>query len=476
MNDDPWAMGMSGARALPSLRQFEVTGHPLRRALRFILLATPDVVAFVLAVLAVQGLLHSVLGGALGAGSGGLLLSHDTVVSALLFLVMAVCLYHSGRYSVGTDAGPRGSYLPRYCALACLVHGAVILLLGFREGYMLAVWALLPTFAAGTRRLVWAAFRDSGLLSARTLLIGSPQAVGVVRDMLGDGTASGLDVVGTNGTAVPPGTSAGSAWHDLLVRHGAEMVVVAVQGHTDEQPMLRSLQKAGVPAAKMIALDGAGRPLRPQQMGSRIGLHPAEHALKSMVDFVSALLLLVLLSPALLLLAAVVKLDGGPILFRHERVGLRGRMFHCLKFRTMFPDGDKLLHDLLERDPEARREWNATQKLRRDPRVTPVGRFLRDTSMDELPQLLNVLQGEMSLVGPRPVVPVELPRYGTDIAYYLAATPGLTGLWQVSGRSDTSYERRVQLDIAYVRNWSFWTDIRILLQTFPVVLLRRGAV
>ena len=128
------------------------------------------------------------------------------------------------------------------------------------------------------------------------------------------------------------------------------------------------------------------------------------------------------------------------------------------------------------RDPAARAEWDATQKLRDDPRVTKYGRLMRDTSLDELPQLLNVLRGEMSLVGPRPIVQAEVPRYGSDIQLYHDAIPGLTGLWQVSGRSDTSYQRRVELDCEYVRTWSFWKDVAILFKTVPAVLLRRGAV
>jgi lipopolysaccharide/colanic/teichoic acid biosynthesis glycosyltransferase len=139
-------------------------------------------------------------------------------------------------------------------------------------------------------------------------------------------------------------------------------------------------------------------------------------------------------------------------------------------------NGDRILADLLAKDPEAAAEWAATQKLRNDPRITPIGRFLRNTSLDELPQLLNVLHGEMSLVGPRPVVQSELSFYGENADYYMQARPGMTGLWQVSGRSDTTYEQRVRLDVWYVRNWTLWHDLAILLKTIPVVLFRRGAV
>jgi UDP-galactose-lipid carrier transferase len=138
-------------------------------------------------------------------------------------------------------------------------------------------------------------------------------------------------------------------------------------------------------------------------------------------------------------------------------------------------ESDRVLEKLLFNDPVAAAEWAATQKLRNDPRITSVGRFLRLSSLDELPQLFNVLRGEMSLVGPRPIVQAEVARYGDEIEYYYETKPGLTGLWQVSGRSDTSYERRVRLDVWYVRNWTLWHDIAILLKTIPAVFLQRGA-
>jgi Undecaprenyl-phosphate galactose phosphotransferase WbaP len=171
----------------------------------------------------------------------------------------------------------------------------------------------------------------------------------------------------------------------------------------------------------------------------------------------------------------LIRLDGGPTLFRHNRLGAHMRMFPCLKFRTMHVNGDAILAQHLATNPEAAAEWATVQKLRNDPRITLVGRFLRKTSLDELPQLINVLRGEMSLVGPRPIVTSEVSFYGDSIDYYSRAKPGLTGLWQVSGRNNTSYPKRVQLDVWYVKNWSFWHDIVILMKTVPAVLLRRGA-
>lgn len=192
-------------------------------------------------------------------------------------------------------------------------------------------------------------------------------------------------------------------------------------------------------------------------------------------DAASATLLLLALSPLLALLALAVKADGGPALFGHARVGQNGTRFRCWKFRSMVPDADKVLGDLLASDPASAEEWRQHQKLKSDPRITAIGRFLRGSSLDELPQLFNVLVGQMSLIGPRPVTEAELDRYGEAKGYYLAVRPGITGLWQVSGRNETSYRQRVLLDAWYVRNWSLWHDLLILLKTIPVVLKRGGA-
>ncbi|MGG5812410.1 sugar transferase [Falsiroseomonas sp. CW058] len=199
-------------------------------------------------------------------------------------------------------------------------------------------------------------------------------------------------------------------------------------------------------------------------------------AAKRALDILGAGLLLLLCAPVFLVLAVLVKRDGGPVFYAHQRVGRGGRSFGCLKFRSMVADADRRLAALLERDPAARAEWDSTRKLKNDPRVTWVGRFLRATSLDELPQLINVLRGEMSLVGPRPVIAAELAAYyGASAQHYLAVRPGITGPWQVSGRSDTSYAQRVALDVAYVSHPSLWNDIRILLRTPVAVLARRGA-
>lgn len=198
-------------------------------------------------------------------------------------------------------------------------------------------------------------------------------------------------------------------------------------------------------------------------------------AVKRMFDIVGATLLLFLLSPILLFIWYTVRSDGGGALYSQERVGEGGKRFDCLKFRSMIENADNRLSEILANDPVLRDEWENDHKLKNDPRITEIGKFLRKTSLDELPQLWNVLKGEMSLVGPRPIVEEEVEKYGAGYRYYSETRPGLTGLWQISGRNDVTYSSRVNLDSWYVRNWSLWLDVTILAKTLNIVLGRKGA-
>ncbi|EJG5134942.1 sugar transferase, partial [Klebsiella pneumoniae] len=181
--------------------------------------------------------------------------------------------------------------------------------------------------------------------------------------------------------------------------------------------------------------------------------------IKRIFDIIGSISIIILLSPILIYISRKVKEDGGPAIYGHERIGKGGKPFKCLKFRSMVINSKEVLEELLLKDINARKEWEETFKLKNDPRVTKIGAFLRRTSLDELPQLFNVLKGEMSLVGPRPIITAELERYNEEVDYYLLSKPGMTGLWQVSGRSDVDYETRVYLDAWYVKNWSMWNDI-----------------
>jgi undecaprenyl-phosphate galactose phosphotransferase len=206
-----------------------------------------------------------------------------------------------------------------------------------------------------------------------------------------------------------------------------------------------------------------------------VDVAPAKQMSKRAFDFVVGALLVATLSPLLTLIAFLAARDGGPVFFGHRRIGADGRSFICWKFRTMVMNADRVLEQLLETDPEARAEWESSCKLKHDPRITPIGKFLRTTSLDELPQLFNVLKGEMSLVGPRPIVTDEVWRYGAAFHDYTRCRPGITGIWQVSGRNDVDYGGRVRLDRQYARAWSLGTDIKLLWKTIFVVIRRRGA-
>ena len=197
---------------------------------------------------------------------------------------------------------------------------------------------------------------------------------------------------------------------------------------------------------------------------------------KWILDKALSVVAFLLLLPVMVLIALLVKLTSqGPVLYGHMRIGRRGRKFRCWKFRTMYADADQRLKKILASDPSAASEWNSNFKLKNDPRVTPFGKFLRKTSLDEIPQFFNVFTGTMALVGPRPIVDGEVPFYGEDFRVFSIVKPGITGLWQVSGRSDTGYERRVALDVEYVMNWSPWLDVWILLRTAVSVVTLRGA-
>jgi exopolysaccharide production protein ExoY len=221
--------------------------------------------------------------------------------------------------------------------------------------------------------------------------------------------------------------------------------------------------------------DSAPEPRHLRGPAGVIGARVIGGGAKRGFDVVAALAAIMLLLPFICLIALAIKLwDRGPVFYRHRRVGLNGVAFDCLKFRSMVMNGDEVLSRHLATNGEAAREWEETRKLKRDPRITPLGASMRKTSVDELPQLLNILRGEMSFVGPRPIVTAEVPKYGTAIGHYLRARPGLTGPWQISGRNDVTYATRVALDRGYVEDWSFWRDLAIIAKTARVVLSARG--
>jgi exopolysaccharide production protein ExoY len=248
----------------------------------------------------------------------------------------------------------------------------------------------------------------------------------------------------------------------------------AVSSHLPDPGILRPQMAGGLGAEKQPAPSQANwaysnSNLDITQNGD--GQRPLGGRTKRLMDIVVASIALIVLSPLMLMVAAVIKLSiGGPVIFAHWRIGYGGRSFKCYKFRTMPHNADEMLSQYLASNPEAEREWKQHRKLKNDPRVTSLGRLLRKSSIDELPQLLNVLFGDMSCVGPRPIVREELDYYGLNALTYLKVRPGLTGLWQVSGRNKLNLDQRIIMDCDYVSNWSVWLDVRILAATASAVI------
>jgi UDP-galactose-lipid carrier transferase len=314
---------------------------------------------------------------------------------------------------------------------------------------VLLAWLPFPALALTMRALLRRELGRLGLWQIPTVLIGRQDAARETITALLSEPSLGYTVVARISGLTPSFAQPGTSWRDILDTHHAAMIILAGDPCLElGRDRVQSLVRERIPFAVM-----------PQPAGLPVaGLAP--------MTFVSHDTMLILYRNNL----------ARPIFYSHTRIGAGASRFGCLKFRSMRSDADMVLQRLLHTDPAARAEWARTQKLRQDPRITRIGRILRSTSLDELPQLINVLRLEMSLVGPRPIVASELHHYGEDIAYYYETRPGMTGLWQVSGRTGTSYERRVQLDSWYVRNWSIWQDLAIMVQTVPAVLKRRGAI
>jgi undecaprenyl-phosphate galactose phosphotransferase len=279
--------------------------------------------------------------------------------------------------------------------------------------------------------------------------------------VLGDKPSEKLQELGRPNVAVALDSLAGSESFLWALGRASKSLILF--------PPIRGLPLLGMEVSQLFSQDLLMLRLR-NNLGRR-----GMRAIKWVFDELAAAILLVLLSGFLVVIGFWLLRSGRPLIYGHQRIGQNGKLFRCYKFRTMIPDAERVLKDLLERSPEAAAEWAKDFKLRNDPRITPIGRFLRRTSLDELPQLWNVLKGEMSLVGPRPVVLEELARYGEYADYYLQSKPGITGVWQVSRRSDTTYEERVSMDAWYARNWSLWYDFVILLKTVAAVAQGRGA-
>jgi Undecaprenyl-phosphate galactose phosphotransferase WbaP len=419
----------------------------------------------------------------------------------VLLMVMLLCFASYGHYARRIPFWSELRDLAAASLLALLCCGFVQFSLQRHDSrlFLGLTWVLFAVGVLLLRRLARRILAGAGVWYLRTVVVGDGETATLAMRALRSEPALGYRIVGQVDPAElgawPRGETAASAkaqrwvgrWSAVLRQHGAELLVLALDANNlVGRSVTESLVRERVPFAVVPRLDGL--PVLGFEQTNFFShdmvmfsyrnnlAQPIARGTKIVFDLIVAVLLLTMLAPVLLTIAALVKLDGGPVLYAHRRIGVGGREFGCLKFRSMVANADAVLHELLARDKQAAAEWAETQKLRRDPRITWIGRTLRATSLDELPQLFNVLRLEMSLVGPRPIVRAEVARYSDDITYYHEARPGLTGLWQVSGRSDTGYAQRVRLDTWYVKNWTIWHDLAILAKTVPAVLKRRGAI
>ena len=407
---------------------------------------------------------------------------------AVLLGVMFVYFAMKGRYSKRLPFWSEG----RLVVKAAL--GAIMLeiLFGILSGDLavrlpiMAVFLLLPAFGVAANRLAKHALQHASVWTVPVVIVGGGQGAEDAEAALRSDSSLGYRVIGRIDPAAILSAPGGQHFRPLLERFAGCRLLIAVDG---EGPAQRRLVECALRERVPFALMPSTRAFPSfscevsqflshdmRIVAFRDDLsHPLPLIVKGTMDLCVAALLLFLAAPIFLAIFLANWSRGGPVFFAHRRIGAGGRSFGCLKFRTMVVDSDRVLQEALASDPALAAEWAASRKLARDPRVTPFGRFLRKTSLDELPQLINVLRRDMSLVGPRPIVESEIELYGDSIAQYYATRPGLTGLWQVSGRSRTSYARRVELDVWYVNNWSIWNDFAVLLKTLPVVFRGDGA-
>ena len=353
--------------------------------------------------------------------------------------------------------------------------------------WLVSSWLFAAVAIIGLRAIVRHALRRNGTWEIRTLVIGSGATAHDAKAALASETQLGYRIVGQVRNLAEQLRDAQGSWTRLCNWHNADFVLIALDGVElqSSADLLTNLTRERVPFAISPPLRGV--PLLGMEAQYFFNhdvmlltrCNRLEEAfprfLKRAFDVVVSGTALLALAPLFITVALMVRRDGGAAFYSDERIGADGRLFGCMKFRSMIVNAKQVLDQYLVGNPEAAEEWRRDQKLRHDPRITKIGTFIRKTSVDELPQLWNVLKGDMSLVGPRPMMANQAEMYGADVTLYQQVRPGITGLWQVSGRNELSFEKRVELDRWYVSNWTLWHDIAILFKTVPVLLFRKGA-
>jgi exopolysaccharide biosynthesis polyprenyl glycosylphosphotransferase len=382
--------------------------------------------------------------------------------------------------------------------------GMIILMAGgffeptfiFARGWLVVAWASAMVFAIGGRfiiRRVVSFLRQKGYFVSLAMIVGANNEGISLADQLMNWKKSGLHIVGFVDKKMPVGTSIhknlkvlglADQLDDLITKFHIEELILASSAYSSRDALVEIFMRYGVKSGVNVRMSSGlyeiittGLNVKEFAYVPLVGVEPVrlrgvDHFLKSILDYSLTLPGVILLSPLLLVIAIAIKLDSsGPVLHLRKVMGVNGKQFYAYKFRTMVVNGD----EILENYPDLKKELGQNHKLKDDPRVTRVGKFLRKWSLDELPQMFNVLKREMSWVGPRMISPEETEKYTKWEMNLLTVRPGITGLWQVSGRSDVTYDERVRLDMYYIRNWSIWLDMQLLFQTIPAVLNKRGA-
>lgn len=419
--------------------------------------------------------------------------SEDQIVHLIQCLMLAIAVLmwfqHTGHYRTCMPFWIETRKILSVLAFAAMADGFLqfaskqyLSRLWLMSGWVIAAFAIIAF-----RNLVRVYLRKKGHLKMRTLLFGSGVTAQHTREALVSDCCLNYEIIKQIKDLPKEFSKAGRSWETLCSMYSAEYIIIALDGYelaTAEGP-LEQLVRESVPFSVSPPLGHLPvMGMVPQYFMSHDVMLLARSngleqffpcLLKRMFDIIVSATALLALAPVMLILIIWVKSSGGSAFYAHMRIGRNKKPFPCLKFRSMALNSDAILELYLSKNLVARQEWENSQKLQNDPRITRVGKILRSSSLDELPQLINVLRGDMSLVGPRPIVNAEVAKYDGDFAHYCRVRPGITGLWQVSGRSDISYPRRVHMDSWYVRNWSLWHDIAILCKTFPVLFKRTGA-
>lgn len=410
-------------------------------------------------------------------------------------IFIAIGLYSRENLLGGTKEYALLFHATTYGLLIIIIAGYLVRFLQIARGWLLLAWVFSFIFAATGRfilRRVVYNLRHHGYFMQNAIIIGSNEEGVSLAQQLISWKTSGFNVKGFIDDMGSPGDSVFGQLNNLgtlgdldvvIEEYGVDELVLATSALTRIQ-ILDLFKRYGITEKVKLTLSSGlfeiittGLSIEetayvPLIVVNRVRLTGIDKVLKSILDYTLVIPGIVLISPVLLIISLILKLDSkGSIIHRRRVLGVNGREFDAFKFRTMFENSD----DVFIKYPKLQAEFERNHKLKSDPRITWIGHYLRKYSFDELPQLFNVLRGEMSLVGPRMISPEELPKYNQWGINLLTVKPGITGLWQVSGRSDIQYEERVRLDMQYIRNWTIWLDLQLLLRTIPTVLRKQGA-